>query len=1572
MLDPSCLVPPTIPNTLGAEDIDKVIAALTNVPTMHGPPLGTEEGRGGRSRSRERRRRRSRSGPPVHQARDGDRAENYGGDAEYDKMRRGGMASTRPVNDYDNDGGRRFMGRGGRGGLADLASSRLGARSPPRPPERFKGGWVAGSGRGGPVARGRNVFPAQEKRGKRVNNLFKRFQAQHRDKLGAPEGDLLYDGLDIVKSRREMREDRMRRTKTRSRTRSRSRGRRSRKRSASSSSDSDSSSSSDDSDSHKKRKKKIKKEKKDKKDKKEKKKKKKKDSGKKKKKDKSSSSESEEEKKGEGLDWRVDLLKKMKDIKNLPPEELEAEFKKAMIEKKKKEDEEKCLMAIKERQKMARRVKRQAEKLEKKEAKLKAKEERDAEEEEQANDGFYGGGGDGGFYNGFEDALGRMQSLEQNNELPEDAAKPFMSSFNEVPFVAEEGVVQGEEGGVEGEQGEQDPYARAQAEARKREQRGSVDQEVSWPAGAIENNMEGDMGMGEEMEMTKEMMDAEQEAMEQEANNLDDKTKDVVNTSKMFSKIRNRIKGKPLKIHLKSAKRSTEEADEGVGLEPVATPGEGLSGEEQEQFGDYEYGEFEGGGMEEEYDMRQEPGGRSARASGEREEDGDEEEERRVARYRERAERRRRERQEDREDGEHSPSPEPERPHHRRRRRRRHERREGTPVRDEGALEDGEVVEGGRRERRRRHRTPEGYQGPRDLGPPGSFPGSILGPPPGHGPPAAPPPFVPPPLSVDTSVPPPSLAGLGVIDKDRAGPIVGPGYGYGGPGHGPPRDPMGSGPREQPPPFQQGIPLGGRGFGNRTSPTYRGPPQQTSPSYRGPPHATSPQYHGPPQPPSPNFRGPQHPAVQQGNHASQANHQSGFQHGPPAPQYRHQPPSPSYQGPPAPEPRWDAYSGGRRAPPPDLRRAQQPEVKRENNATFFDSLPTEAVDSAEEEEEAEVDITKVSPIMKYMAAKLVEQKYHLELAGPFAYRADTPGLSRHLFVAARMVALLEGAGYTGSKMYMSAMFPAGLQATKEELVGLVSSGKLHAGIQGSRLVKMCVRCVRCFLAYYTGKSDDIDTSEGECSDSGEEGGAAEEEGRQNSSRTVTTSLMDVLQRAKEEDGQEVQKAEVAAPVAAGRYSAEDNPWQSMELGMRSEKLRSFTALQSHFTKQLVGRGVDQRDAREQAGDSMMCLVVADFNDASLRYMVEKWKKVILPEQSQLEVTRARADQTLYDQLVTKLLKYQAEFPLSIIQEVQAEADPQAALTRRVRGLVERVLKFYMRGLGREQQGKAEATTGLAAPADPAGLQFNYLPEGLREEEGAPDGQPPRNGSNFFNMDAAATANRQFSSYKRLSLDDSALEPVSPEHTAFTGPAAGKAATLPRQKYLFGTMYVDTLLYQGSSYVYEIGVHMADSSSIEVYIVPTKLFKQNSVLEMLGFSFNPDEKKYIYVKPGTGGFSKTYSEEHGLERVVQFLKEKRYDSRGDSENRGLVLATQGVEDLATWVKFSGFHGKEWELREVVGGYGCLDLWVEAQGGACSYTGPRLHRENSGQGSTFFTWEYQVGHRHRDTFKRSKPL
>ena len=59
------------------------------------------------------------------------------------------------------------------------------------------------------------------------------------------------------------------------------------------------------------------------------------------------------------------------------------------------------------------------------------------------------------------------------------------------------------------------------------------------------------------------------------------------------------------------------------------------------------------------------------------------------------------------------------------------------------------------------------------------------------------------------------------------------------------------------------------------------------------------------------------------------------------------------------------------------------------------------------------------------------------------------------------------------------------------------------------------------------------------------------------------------------------------------------------MDMRSNNLKTFSALQGHFTKQLVGKGVDPREAREQAGDSIMCFVVANFSDQMLRDMVSR-------------------------------------------------------------------------------------------------------------------------------------------------------------------------------------------------------------------------------------------------------------------------------------------------------------------------------------------------------------------------------
>jgi len=308
MLDPSCLVPPTIPNTLGADDIDKVIAALTNVPDVKIPDglLGGDVKAERNSASHER------SG--------GDYA--YEGEGDFDRKRK-------YYDNYDEEERGRFRGRGrGRGRGGGYRGGRGGWNEGGYRGGRggFKGEWIDRTGQPArgrakiPVARGRNIFPAEEERGRgrgrvRVNNLYKRFKQQHRDSTGGAsgEGGELYNDA--------YGEKRFEDGRSYSRSRSRSRGRKKH----SSTSSSRSSSSSDSSSPKKKKKKKEKKHKK-----------KKKGSAKKKKRDAESDSDSDH--KEEGLDWRVELLKKMKDIKNLPPEQLETEFKKAMAEKKRKEE----------------------------------------------------------------------------------------------------------------------------------------------------------------------------------------------------------------------------------------------------------------------------------------------------------------------------------------------------------------------------------------------------------------------------------------------------------------------------------------------------------------------------------------------------------------------------------------------------------------------------------------------------------------------------------------------------------------------------------------------------------------------------------------------------------------------------------------------------------------------------------------------------------------------------------------------------------------------------------------------------------------------------------------------------------------------------------------------------------------------------------------------------------------------------------------------------------------------------------------------------------------------------------
>jgi hypothetical protein len=52
--------------------------------------------------------------------------------------------------------------------------------------------------------------------------------------------------------------------------------------------------------------------------------------------------------------------------------------------------------------------------------------------------------------------------------------------------------------------------------------------------------------------------------------------------------------------------------------------------------------------------------------------------------------------------------------------------------------------------------------------------------------------------------------------------------------------------------------------------------------------------------------------------------------------------------------------------------------------------------------------------------------------------------------------------------------------------------------------------------------------------------------------------------------------------------------------------------------------------------------------------------------------------------------------------------------------------------------------------------------------------------------------------------------------------------------------------------------MADTSSLELFVVPTNLRNDKTVMEMLGFSHNPEDNKFLYVKPG-GGMNRVYGE-----------------------------------------------------------------------------------------------------------------
>merc|ERR550519_3290651 len=617
--------------------------------------------------------------------------------------------------------------------------------------------------------------------------------------------------------------------------------------------------------------------------------------------------------------------------------------------------------------------------------------------------------------------------------------------------------------------------------------------DISWPSGALE---EQDFG--------------EEEGMEQGEENRfinDENFGKIQSTSKIFSKVRNGIKSKPLKIQLKTTRLSTEEEGEGINplLGGVRIPTEGMSEADAmgQQVEGYEY----------EYDENGEYIGMMGY--------GEDYEEDYSYELREDKARRKRKPSEI-EDGEMSetPSPEPKRHHRKSRRHKSHRHR------DEAVIDLTNVGP---------QRAPPGFVDP-DTG---MEEGEI-----GAGE-EAPQPLMNVNIPEYLQRPPPQL-----------------------PGHH----------MQVPPPHLSAMP------------PY--PPQQ----FNAPPPNVYPGYQ-----PS--------PAIQ-----------------PTAPQW----PPTHEQTPPIFDPysvppegvHYDAYNRyphpSTVAPPP----APPPPVPI-FHPDYGPSLPGPSSQTGivkKEAPEETVDLADISPIMKFVAKKLEERGARLELSGPFRYREDTPGLSKYLFVAFKMVKLLEKAGYDSSKMYMAAMFPAGMKDLRNDLNTLVFRGKLDPEIIGSRLTKMAIRCIKCFISYYTGKKDDMESSGGE-DDSDNEG--------RSESKMVTTSLADVIGRIKESKRDEdirymghTDKDPLSRVInspspesAFVKNEEKDNEYEHLDRKQKIEKQKTFTALKSHLFKQFLSKGIDRRLAESQARDYIMCLVETDYSDVSIRNTVARYSGTVLPERS---------------------------------------------------------------------------------------------------------------------------------------------------------------------------------------------------------------------------------------------------------------------------------------------------------------------------------------------------------------------
>jgi hypothetical protein len=179
----------------------------------------------------------------------------------------------------------------------------------------------------------------------------------------------------------------------------------------------------------------------------------------------------------------------------------------------------------------------------------------------------------------------------------------------------------------------------------------------------------------------------------------------------------------------------------------------------------------------------------------------------------------------------------------------------------------------------------------------------------------------------------------------------------------------------------------------------------------------------------------------------------------------------------------------------------------------------------------------------------------------------------------------------------------------------------------------------------------------------------------------------------------------------------------------------------------------------------------------------------------------------------------------------------------------------------------------------------------------------------------------------------------------------------RKKYMFGCIHMEWVVIQGKPQVYEISLFMSDLTSLDLYIVPEALRRQSDTLNNLGFVANPDRNECFFVQVGIGCV-KAHTFENGVERIAQFLEQKR-ESSTSSENRnnGLVLACYAEEELAIFTRMLEEAGQKNVLLDSVKGLACLEHYLDRnRSKKLTYSGPKL---SLGGADCFYHTEVRKG-------------